>query len=201
VELHTSYEVRFDGTLRVEVSGEPDGYHDLVQAIGVELGIAQRLRHTSYYGRGPGENYPDSRQAALLGRYDADLAELNFDYVLPQDTGNRADVRWFALRDRQAAGLLVAAEEVLNVSAWPWSAVTIEAARHRHDLVEDPRSITLNLDHRVLGLGSNSWGQEVLESHRVRLEPFRFAFTLAPLTGDVDPGRLWRSLGRPDGGR
>jgi evolved beta-galactosidase subunit alpha len=195
VELHTRYEVRSDGSLRVEVSGEPDGYRDLVQVIGVELGVAKRFARASWYGRGPGENYPDSRQAALLGRYDADVAELNVDYVFPQDTGNRGDVRWFALRDRHGAGLFVAGEEPLNASAWPWSAATIEAARHRHDLIEDPRSTTLNLDHRVLGLGSNSWGQEVLESHRVRLEPFRFAFTLVPLTGDVDPGTLWRTLG------
>mgnify|MGYP000855220235 FL=1 len=197
--LHMRYEVWPAGTLTVEVSGEPDGYHDLVQVIGVELGIANRFGHTSYYGRGPGENYPDSWQAALLGRYGADVADLNFDYVVPQDTGNRGDVRWFALCDRQGAGLFVAGEEPFNVSAWPWSAATIDAARHRYELVEDPRSITLNLDHRVLGLGSNSWGQEILDGHRVRLEPFRFGFTLAPLTGDVDPGTLWRTLGRPDG--
>ncbi len=198
LELLTRYEVRPDGTLRVEVSGEPDGYDDLVQVIGVDLGVAKRFRRASWYGRGPGENYPDSRQAALLGRYEADVAELSVDYVFPQDTGNRGDVRWFALRDRKGAGLFVAGEERLNASAWPWSAATIEAARHRYDLVEDPRSVTLNLDHRVLGLGSNSWGQEILDSHRVRLEPFRFAFTLAPLTGEVDPGELWRALG-PDG--
>jgi evolved beta-galactosidase subunit alpha len=198
LELLTRYEVRPDGTLRVEVSGEPDGYDDLVQVIGVDLGVAKRFRRASWYGRGPGENYPDSRQAALLGRYEADVAELSVDYVFPQDTGNRGDVRWFALRDRKGAGLFVAGEERLNASAWPWSAATIEAARHRYDLVEDPRSVTLNLDHRLLGLGSNSWGQEILDSHRVRLEPFRFAFTLAPLTGEVDPGELWRALG-PDG--
>ncbi len=200
LDLRMRYEVHPDGTLRVEVAGEPDGYHDLVQVIGAELGIAKRFCHSSYYGRGPGENYPDSRQAGLLGRYDAEVADLNVDYVVPQDTGNRGDVRWFALRDRQGSGVLVAGDEPLNVSAWPWSARMIDAARHRHDLVEDPRSITLNVDHRVLGLGSNSWGQEIPDSHRVRLEPFRYAFTLAPLTADADPGRLWRALGRTGGG-
>jgi len=201
VDLRTRYEVRPDGAVVVELSGEPDGYRDLVQAIGVDIGVARPFRHSTYYGRGPGENYPDSQQAALLGRYDADVDHLNVDYVVPQDTGNRCDVRWFALRDRLGAGLLVAGEEPLDVSAWPWTGRVIEAARHRHDLVEDPRSITLNLDHRVLGLGSHSWGQEVLDSHRVRLEPFRFAFTLVPLTGDADPGVVWRGLGGTDGGR
>lgn len=195
VDLRTSYQIGADGTVAVEIAGTPHGYHDLVAAIGVELGIAKRFRQAAYYGRGPAENYPDSHQAALLGRYGADVGELNFPYVVPQDTGNRGEVRWFALRDRLGNGLFVAGEQPLNVSAWPWPAAAIDAAGHRHELVEDPRSITLNLDHQVLGLGSNSWGQEVLESHRIRLQPFRYAFTLAPLTGGTDPGRLWRVLG------
>jgi len=201
LDLLTRYEVRPDGALAVTVSGRPDGYRDLVQAIGVDLGVARRFDRAAYYGLGPGENYPDSRQASLLARYESAVAELNADYVFPQDTGNRGAVRWFALRDRHGTGLCVFGEQPLNVSAWPWPAAVVETARHRHDLVEDPRSITLNLDHRVLGLGSNSWGQEVLDTHRLRLEPFQFALLLAPLSGETDPGQLWRALGQPDGRR
>ena len=195
VDLQHRYTVRPDGTVRVEIAGEPDGYDDLVQVIGAELGVARGFDRASYYGRGPGENYPDSRDAALLGRHEAVVADLNVPYVVPQDTGNRGDVRWFALRDRLGAGLLVASEQPLNVSAWPWPARSIGAARHQHGLNEDPRSITLNVDHRVLGLGSNSWGQEVLESHRVRLKAFRYAFVLAPIDNGADPGAMWRALG------
>lgn len=199
LDLRHRYEVRPDGTLRVELAGEPDGYGDLVQVIGAELGVARRFGHATYYGRGPGENYPDSRQASLLARHEADVTDLNVPYVVPQDTGNRGDVRWFALRDRLGNGLLVAGDEPLQVSAWPWPARVVDAARHRHELVEDPRSTTLNLDHRVLGLGSASWGQEILEGHRVRLVPFRYAFTFAPLVGGADPGAVWRSVSDGEG--
>ncbi|MGC3995519.1 MAG: glycoside hydrolase family 2 TIM barrel-domain containing protein [Propionicimonas sp.] len=197
--LTTRYTARPDGSVQLDVAGEPNGYSDLVAVIGAELGVNRRFARAIWYGRGPGENYPDSRQAALLGRWEADVADLNVPYVMPQDTGNRGDVRWFALRDRQGRGLVVSAASPVNVSAWPWPASVLDHARHRPDLVEDPRSITLNVDHAVLGLGSNSWGQEVLEAHRVRLEPFRYSFLLAPLVGGVDPGDLWRGLGEGSG--
>ena len=32
--------------------------------------------------------------------------------------------------------------------------------------------------------------------HRLRLAPFEWTFVLAPLSGDVDPAALWRSLTR-----
>ena len=43
--------------------------------------------------------------------------------------------------------------------------------------------MTVNVNHRVLGLGSNSWGSEVLEAYRTRFEDFAFSFDLIPLDG------------------
>ena len=41
----------------------------------------------------------------------------------------------------------------------------------------------LNLDHQLLGLGSNSWGSEVLDSWRVWFRDFSYGFTLLPVSG------------------
>lgn len=184
------YVVTPSGHVHVTIAGEPYGdYRDIVPAIGAELGVGRRFATATYYGRGPGENYPDSRTATTIGRWTSSVEDLSFPYVMPQDTGNRGDVRWFALTDRGGRGLLVQGDEPLHMSAWPWTAATLHGARHRTELVEDPRSITLNIDHRVLGLGSNSWGSEVLDSYRVRWEPFRYSFALAPIT-DTAPDAL-----------
>lgn len=194
VHCRYRYAVTPAGTVLVTITGAPFGdYHDLVPVLGAEVGIGRRYSTATYYGRGPGENYPDSRAANTIGCWASTVEDLSFPYVVPQDTANRGDVRWWALTDRTGRGLLVQGEQPLNISAWPWSAATLHAARHRTDLVADPRAITLNIDHRVLGLGSNSCGQEVLEAHRVRMDPFSYSFALAPLA-DVDP----RSLGALD---
>lgn len=188
------YTVLPSGVVQVELSGQPYGsYRDIIPVIGAEMGLAPELRSVSWYGRGPGENYPDSRSSTVVGRYETTVDDMVFPYVLPQDSGNRGDVRWFTLTDRGGRGLFVQARETLSFSAWPYSAEALDAARRRTELVADRQAVTLNIDHRVLGLGSNSWGSEVLDSYRVRHEAFSYAFAMSPIaTGDVDAADLDR---------
>lgn len=60
-------------------------------------------------GTGPGEAYPDSRQAVRVGRFRATVDELQTPYVRPQENGNRADIRWATFTDQAGNGLRVAA--------------------------------------------------------------------------------------------
>ena len=174
-----------DGALSVAVSGTPFGeYRDIVPKLGMDFGVAPDLRQVSYHGRGPGENYSDSTAATYVGRFETTVEQMETPYVVPQDYGNRRDVRWAALADPTGHGLLVEADgPLLNVSAWQYSCAAIDTTGHRADLVPDPDAVTLNIDHRLLGLGSNSWGAEVLDTHRVRWESFEYAFRLRALTG------------------
>ncbi|MGP5198645.1 glycoside hydrolase family 2 TIM barrel-domain containing protein [Brachybacterium alimentarium] len=171
--------------LAATVAGTPWGdYADIVPKIGMQLGLAPSLRSFEYLGRGPGENYSDSSSATHIGRFRTTVDNMVTPYVAPQDYGNRQDVRWAAVTDDAGHGLLAEADgALLNVSAWPFSRDALDTTGHRADLRTDPHAVTLNLDHRVLGLGSNSWGSEVLDSHRVRWEPFEYSFRLRALTG------------------
>lgn len=174
-----------DGALSAAISGTPQGeYRDIVPKLGMDFGLAPDLRRVSYHGRGPGENYSDSTAATYIGRFETTVEQMETPYVVPQDFGNRRDVRWAALTNDAGHGLLVEADgPLLNVSAWQYSCAEIDAATHRAGLVADPDAVTLNIDHRLLGLGSNSWGAEVLDTHRVRWEPFEYGFRLRALTG------------------
>lgn len=170
------------GGVVLRLAGEPYGdAPELLPRIGCDLGVHTALRRVEWYGRGPGENYPDSQAAAVLGRYVDTVDGMVTPYVRPQDYGNRGDVRWLSVTDAAGAGLLVVPlGEPCAASVWPYSLAALDAARHATDLAEDS-ALTLNVDHRVLGLGSNSWGQEVLDGHRVRFEAFDYAFALVPI--------------------
>ncbi|MBM6978824.1 MAG: glycoside hydrolase family 2 [Actinomyces succiniciruminis] len=194
-EVDLSYTVT-GSTVSVGAVGRAWGdYHDIIPRIGLTLEAPGYARTVEWLGLGPGENYPDSRTAAVVGRWSAAVEEMQTPYVVPQDCANRGGVRWLTLTDTNGAGLAVARTplpgaceppEDFNFSVWPWTCQDIDAARHRTDLV--PReNVTVNVNHRVLGLGSNSWGSEVLEAYRTRLEDFSFAFDLIPLDGgDAD---------------
>ena len=79
-------------------------------------------------------------------------------------------------------GLLVVPQRPINFSAWRYTQENIHAAQHCNELQRSD-DITLNLDHQLLGLGSNSWGSEVLDSWRVWFRDFSYGFTLLPVSG------------------
>lgn len=117
----------------------------------------------AYYGRGPGENYADSQQANIIDIWRSSVDEMFENYPFPQNNGNRQDVRWATLTNRHGNGLLVVPQRPVNLSAWRYTPENIFAAQHCNALQRSD-DITLNLDHQLLGLGSNSWGSEVLDS-------------------------------------
>ena len=177
------WRIAADGQINVELSGERYGeYPHIIPCIGFTLGINGEFDQVSYYGRGPGENYPDSQQASTIDLWHTTVDEMFENYPFPQNNGNRQQVRWATLANRHGSGLLVVPEQPIHFSAWHYTAENIHAAQHCNELRRCD-DITLNLDHQVLGLGSNSWGSEVLDAWRVRFRPFRYGFTLLPLEG------------------
>ncbi|MCW1826587.1 beta-galactosidase subunit alpha [Enterobacter asburiae] len=177
------WRIAADGQINVELSGERYGdYPHIIPCIGFTLGINGEFDQVSYYGRGPGENYPDSQQASTIDLWRTTVDEMFENYPFPQNNGNRQQVRWATLANRRGSGLLVVPEQPVHFSAWHYTAENIHAAQHCNELRRCD-DITLNLDHQLLGLGSNSWGSEVLDTWRVWFRPFRYGFTLLPLEG------------------
>ncbi|UQA50363.1 beta-galactosidase subunit alpha [Vibrio sp. ED002] len=175
------YQINAQGHLNVELSGERYGdYPHVIPVIGLDLGINGNFDQVSYYGRGPEENYQDSRQANLIDVYHSTVADMFENYPYPQNNGNRQHVRWASLTNRHGTGLLVKPQQEINFSAWFYTNQNLHEAQHTIEL-EKSGYITLNLDHQVMGLGSNSWGSEVLDSYRVYMDEFRYGLTLMPL--------------------
>ncbi|MFM2658287.1 beta-galactosidase subunit alpha [Vibrio owensii] len=175
------YQINAQGHLNVELSGERYGdYPHVIPVIGLDLGINGSFDQVSYYGRGPEENYQDSRQANLIDVYHSTVADMFENYPFPQNNGNRQHVRWASLTNRHGTGLLVKPQQEINFSAWFYTNQNLHEAQHTIEL-EKSGYITLNLDHQVMGLGSNSWGSEVLDSYRVYMDEFRYGLTLMPL--------------------
>jgi evolved beta-galactosidase subunit alpha len=186
--MRCRYHYRIDGagTVHLTLSGTPyGGLRDMIPRIGMTLGLQRDLDQVEYLGRGPGENYPDSKACSIVDRYRSSAAAMFEHYPKPQDNGNRMDVRWATLRDKRGKGVRIDAPQGVHFSVWPYSAEQIAAARHDNALREEDYW-TVNLDHRVSGLGSNSWGSEVLDSYRVYLEEFSYSLHLSPLNeGDL----------------
>ncbi|CAN5573630.1 beta-galactosidase subunit alpha [soil metagenome] len=157
--------------------------------IGLMSGLSPQLDQVSWFGRGPGESYSDTKSATHFGLFKATVDELYTPYIFPQENGNRSDCNWVSLTDLRGRGLLVAGDP-FNFSAHWYTPLDFDAARHTYDLKKRP-FITLNLDHKVNGIGTASCGPGILPTHELKPQPFDFTLRLLPYTKDAgSPGEL-----------
>lgn len=171
-----------------------------IPKIGMQLGTAPSNQQITYFGRGPMENYTDRNYGTDIGLYQQDIHEFADSYVVPQEYANRTDVRWMSLRDpAKGNGLLVVADSLLSMSAWPFTEENIGNAKHTNKLVKAPY-ITLNIDLVQMGVGGNdSWSDVAapLEKYQVKAKDYHYSFYLVPLAGkNTNPAEMARIIKR-----
>ena len=72
----------------MEVKGEPKGdkLPNMLPRIGLQMTIPGRMDKVTWYGRGPGESYPDSKMANGFGVYKKTVDELYTPIPIPRKT-------------------------------------------------------------------------------------------------------------------
>lgn len=161
------------GRLKLTVSVSAEGDWTLpLPRLGIRFGLAEADRVT-WFGGGPGEAYPDTRAASMVGRWQSTVDGLQTPYVRPQENGARADVRW-----AEIGGLRVEGDPEFWFSARRWTNEQLDAARHRTDLVPGP-TVWVNLDHGQHGIGSQSCGPGPLPRYFLNAGPAEFSFVFA----------------------
>ncbi|CAG7635695.1 glycoside hydrolase family 2 TIM barrel-domain containing protein [Paenibacillus allorhizosphaerae] len=191
IDATYTYTIHASGDVAVNIEGVPQGkYPNTLPRIGLQLDMPERYGRVQWYGRGPGESYPDTKLAGRYGVYSAAVRELFTNYVFPQENGNRTDVRWVALTDERGSGLLAVSELEINFKALRFLPEDLENAKHTYDLKERS-SVTVHLDFAMNGIGSASCGPGVLPHYLLKTEPFRYAIRLRPFSADqLSPAEL-----------
>jgi len=170
------YTIDAAGVVQVECSGRPEGALPNLPRIGAQMHLPLALRSVTWYGLGPGETYVDSRQAGKLGIHRLPLAGLHTPYVVPQENGNRMDVRWVTFKGK-GTGLRVEGVPLIQFSAHRYATEDMAAAKHPCEMM--PRKyITLSIDHAQRGVGSGACGPDVLPQYEVPATAFSFSFRM-----------------------
>ncbi len=152
---------------------------DYLPKIGLRLTCPKSLSDVSWCGRGPFETYPDRKSGAKIGVYKSTIDEQYVPYTVPQDFGNKTDVRWASLTGRDGVGLAFFADRTMNFSATSFT--NIERARYAFQL-EKGLSTIVNLDHNVSGVGGTP--VQVRPPYRVYPTRYRFKVRMVPFSRD-----------------
>lgn len=185
------YTVHEDGCVSCKVTGkqfqngklEPE----FLPRIGITMKAAKRLEHAVWYGRGFGENYPDSREACFMGVYRAKVGEMSTNYVYPQENGHRQDVSWYGIGEGGKT-LLVTCDSPLGLNLHHYTPESLEKAAHWWQ-IKEADDIIIHMDWQHSGLGSSSCGQEQEEAFKVRRQDFSICFNMNVVPEGEEIGR------------
>ena len=185
-DVSYTYRINGNGRINITVSSVPHGQmtHWLPK-MGLQMQLPQHFQEMQWHGRGPFETYPDRKTGARMGMYQSTVKEAYVPYIIPQDYGNRTDVHWMSLTSTEGIGLFVTGEELFNFSVQQYDPDNLDRSYYTFQL-QDSDAITLNLDHRVTGVGCTAIS--VMNKYRVLPEPDCFSFAMQPYsTAERDP--------------
>jgi len=150
--------------------------------IGMQTEISGELGDVYYYGRGPWENYSDRNAGTLTGVYRTTAAEMMWQYLYPQENGNRSDARWILLSGGKS-GVVFAGRTPFGVSVWNCTQEALYKAKHPHEIETLPASFIVNIDHAQTGVGgTDTWSLKARPSEQYRLleKEYSYSFVIAP---------------------
>ena len=154
---------------------------------GMLLQMPYSMEESTYYGRGPIENYSDRKDCMRIAIYNDDADNQYFPYIRPQESGTKSDIRWWKQTDATGLGLQVKSCAPFYASALHFDTEELDDGdekeqRHSFDLKKS-KFTNLFLDAAHMGVGGeNSWGAWPLEKYRVHYGNKTFNFVLIPQT-------------------
>jgi len=141
--------------------------------------LAPGFEALRWYGNGPHESYSDRKAGVKVGLFEGAVAEQYVPYVMPQEHGNKTDVRWFSLANAAGDGLLVLADGKLEFTASHFSADDLWKAFHTNELTPRPETI-VHVDFAQRGLGTATCGPDTLDEFNLWPGLYAFDYTLIP---------------------
>jgi len=154
--------------------------------VGLQMKMLKDYNLFYWYGRGPHESNWDRKQGTKLGVYSGTVAGQYVPYIMPQENGNKSDVRWACLTNQENTGLMIKANSLLNVSAHHHSLENLTDAKHTFE-IKDSGFITWNLDYQLMGLGGDdSWNPRTHEEYLLKPGKYKYGFRISPVSSQLN---------------
>ena len=165
--------------IHLDLHTDPHGHWPtMLGRIGVTIGLPAQWTTVSWFGLGPTENYPDSQHAAIWGRWDCDVADLQTPYVMPQENGLRQGIHELTIGGSSGGMRITADGSWPAFAIRPWTSQALMNAAHTWELEPDGHT-WLTLDAISAPLGSTSCGPMPIMSHRLYAQPVDLSLTLS----------------------
>lgn len=186
VELIITYRIVMGDGLEVSANLTRSDSTPEMLRFAMTTAVDKRYQNMKFYGSGPHENYSDRNNSNQVSTYQGKVSDFEFDYVYPQENGNRTGVRYLSLNSAKGAGIQFIALDTMETSVWSYTFENLNEATHLNEL-EEAEVFTVNLMSAVRGVGSSgTWGTITLptEAYRMLDKEYSLGFIILPSKGN-----------------
>lgn len=182
------YTVQNDGAVKVTASIDMTGRNlPEMPRFGMRMNLSGAYKQVNYYGRGPWENYSDRNTASFIGKYTTNSDSMyTFNYIRPQESGYRTDVRWFELTNNRGEGLHIEGAQPLGFSALNMTDEDLDPGltkkqQHPSD-IKMRGNVNVHIDFKQRGVGGDdSWGALPHNEYRLLDKQYTYSYTMSLL--------------------
>lgn len=158
---YVAYRVTADGTIHTTLSYDPVEGLSAMPEFGMIFKADADFDRVRWYGCGPWETYADRRSGGKVGIYENRVKDNLAEYLVPQECGNKAGVRWGEIMDAKGRGIRFSCRDEMNFSALPYTPHELEQAQHPYEL-PPIHSTVVRVSSQQMGVGGDdSWGAPV----------------------------------------
>lgn len=176
-----TYEVFGDGTVKTALAYDPVKELGDMPEFGMMFKINADYDHVKWYGLGPCETYADRKKGAKLGIYENLVKDNMAAYLVPQECGNKEEVRYAEVTDRKGRGLrfeMTSENGPMCFSALPYTPHEIENAMHDFELPQVHYTVIRAAKAQMGVGGDDSWGAKIHPEYLLDTsEKMEFSFT------------------------
>ncbi len=144
--------------------------------VGLQMCLPKTLDTVRWFGLDK-ETYSDRRSAGIAGTYKKPVRDLFFRYDKPQESGNRAGVRWVSVQDGNIGFYADLLDTNFNFSIYPYTDLQLFETHSGSALIEKD-FWTFNVDYRQSGVGSAMAGIEIADKDLVADKRYHFRLHL-----------------------
>ena len=158
MDCKVSYQVYGDGEIKVTMTMDSSAEVGELPEFSLLMSMDADYENLTWYGKGPEETYVDKCHGKV-GLFRNKVRDNMAKYLVPQECGNKVDVRYAEITDAKGRGLRVSGDK-LSLSVLPYSPHEIDNAQHPTEL--PPVHYTfIRVGLEQMGVaGDDTWGAQ-----------------------------------------
>lgn len=167
------YILKSDG-IAIKVIADIDEHMEDIPRFGLRFSLPKAYKKVKYFGRGPYECYSDRCNLSYIGLFETDIEKLGYDYVRPQNNGNRCNVREITLSGN-GQSLSIQSGKDFEFSVQDFDEYV--DFKHNFEIVHEDKWY-FNVDYRQRGVGSAACGPDLCDKYKITEKHIEYGFDI-----------------------